>query len=162
MPQLVARLSRCDLVVARRERSLLAEVSQRFRSVLRVLFATRELHASESLLWGAQRRAVAGLTLTRGAFRLVEAIVSRRGGRVTRLLLTEGLPPCGVAYQPNLLARLAARLYARGFEPHLASELRHDDGGSNSSQLPRVDSPLTRPTPRPQLHPADKQPRDTA
>jgi hypothetical protein len=164
MPQLVARLSRCDLVVARRERSMLGEVSQRFRNVLRLLFATRALHASENLLWGAQRRAVAGITFTRGAFRLVEAIVAQRGSRVTRLLLTGGLPPCGVAYQPNLLERLAARWYARGFEPHLASELHRDDrdGGGNGPQVPRVDFPLARPIPQPQFHPADKQPRDTA
>jgi hypothetical protein len=164
MPQLVARLSRCDLVVARRERSLLGAVFQRFRHVLRVLSAPPALHASENLLWGAQRRAVAGLTFTRGAFRLVETLVARRGGRVTRLLLTDGLPPCGVAYQPSLLERLAARWYARGFEPHLASELHRDDrdGGASDSQLPRVDSPLTRPIPQPQFHPADKQPRDIA
>jgi glycosyltransferase involved in cell wall biosynthesis len=164
VPQLVARLSRCDLVVARRERSLLGDVSQRCRSLLRILVATRSLHASEDLMWGAQRRALAGISLSRGAFRLVEALVAQRGGRVSRLLLGDGLPPCGVAYHPNLFERLAARWYARGYEPHLASELHRDDreGGSDESFNPRVDSPLARPTPQSQFHPADKQPRDVA
>jgi hypothetical protein len=163
LPQLVARLSRCDLVVAQRERSLLGEVPHRFWSLLRILAATRQLQPSEDLRWAARRRVVAGMTLSRGAFRVVEALIARRGGRVTRLLLADGLPPCGIAYRPSLLQRLAAAWYAKGFEPHLASELQRDpqDGGSDDTQAPRVDSPLARPIPQPQFHPVAKQPRDS-
>ena len=161
LPQLVARLSRCDLVVARRERSLLAGIRHQCLATWRTLIATRQLQPPEDLLWGARRRAFAGLTLSRGAFRVVEPLLARRGSRVTRLLLAAGLPPCGVAYRPSLVDRLAAWWYEKGFEPHLASELHRDENeGGDDPLAPRVDSPLARPIPQPQFHPADKLPRD--
>jgi glycosyltransferase involved in cell wall biosynthesis len=161
LPQLVARLSRCDLVVARRERSLLAGIRYQCLVTWRMVVATRRLQPAEDLLWGARRRAFNGLTLSRGAFRIVEPLLARRGARVTCLLLATGLPPCGVPYRPGLLDRLAAWWYEKGFEPHLASELHRDENGGDDDPLaPRVDSPLARPIPQPQYHPADKQPRD--
>jgi hypothetical protein len=156
VPHLVARLSQHDLVVARHERSAADELWQRVSGVPRLLTAAAQLHAAESMFWAARREAVSGLALARGAFRLLEKIVLRRGFRVCRLRLADGVPPQGTHYRPGLVDRLAATWLDRRFEPHLASEMVRDDSPQRQLVPARFDAARPRYVPQPVFTPLEK------
>jgi hypothetical protein len=162
VPHLVARLSQHDLVIARHERVLSDELRDRMARVPRLLAAAPQLHAAEELFWAARREAVSGLSLARGAFRVLGKIVSRRGFRVCRLLLAEGLPPRGTDYRPGLVDRLAAAWLDRRFEPHLASEMVRVDSPQRQLTPARFDAARPRYVPQPVFTPLDKNSPDSA
>jgi glycosyltransferase involved in cell wall biosynthesis len=130
IPQLIARLSQHDLVIARRERTLLEEVRQGAARLPRLITRQAQLQPCEELFWAARRQAVCGLTLAQGAFRILARIVARRGFRVCDLVLADGLPPRGTSYRPSVVDRLAGLWLDRSFEPHLASERPRGAGGA--------------------------------
>ena len=165
LPQLISRLSRYDLAVTHRQHSLVHDLWQSYLRRTRLLLRSPRLHDRESLLWATKRAAVQGLTFPRGSFRLIEALVARRGQRVCRVTQADGLLPSGVTYRAGLFDRLAAWWLSRRYEPHLASELRRDsdDGGSEipASVPPRLDVALPRPIPQPLFQPVEKKQRDS-
>jgi glycosyltransferase involved in cell wall biosynthesis len=162
IPQLVARLSQHDLVVARHFRPLGEELWQSVSRVPRLIAAKPQLHASEDLFWAARREAVAGLALARGAFRILGKIVAQRGFRVCRLLLADGLPPRGTTYRAGLVDRLAGIWLDRRFEPHLASEMVRTDGAHPRMVPARYDAARPHYIPHPVFMPVEQQSDDTA
>jgi len=123
LEHLVSRLSRHDLAFAENERTLSAALWKPLAGALGRLTSRAEQPLAEGLFWAARREAVAGLTLTRGAFRVLPGLVARRGFRVCRVTLAEGLPPHGATFAPGLVERLTIGRLDRHFEPHLAREL---------------------------------------
>lgn len=162
IPHLVARLSQNDLVIARHERPLGAELWQRVARVPRLIAGEPQLHPSEDLFWAARREAVAGLVLARGAFRILGKIVARRGFRVCHLLLADGLPPQGTTYRAGLVDRLATFWLDRKFEPHLASEMVRVDSAQPRRVSARFDATRPRSVPQPVFTPVDKQTGDSS
>jgi hypothetical protein len=122
IPQLISRLSQHDLAFVEDAQPLATELLRPLAAVSRLLSTRAEPGPDERFLWVARREAVAGLTLARSAFRILPGLVARRGRRVCRVTLAEGLPPRGAAFVPRLWERLAARWLDRSFEPHLARE----------------------------------------
>ncbi len=127
LPHMIARLSQFDLVEACTDRSPIDQLRSATLRSRRLVLGDADLAPGENLFWAARREALAGLALTRGAFRGIAALVASRGWRVCRLLLAEGLNPQGAPYRPNVLARLGGQWLARRFEPHLARELVRSD-----------------------------------
>lgn len=161
IPHLVARLSQNDLVIASHERPLRTELWQRVARVPRLIAGEPQLHPSEDLFWAARREAVAGLALARGAFRILGKIVARRGFRVCRLMLADGLPPQGTTYRAGLVDRLASYWLDRRFEPHLASEMMRA-GADEPRMVPaRYDAARPRYVPQPAFMPVEKQSGDS-
>jgi glycosyltransferase involved in cell wall biosynthesis len=162
IPQLIARLSQHDLVIARHDRPLGEELWQRVARAGRLLAARPELLPSEDLLWAARREAVGGLALARGAFRILGKIVSRRGFRVCRLLLADGLPPQGATYRAGIVDSLAGFWLDRRFEPHLASEMVRFREPATRMVPARYDAARPRYVPQPVFTPLDKPSGDSA
>lgn len=162
IPHLVARLSQNDLVIASHERRLGAELWQRVARVPRLIAAEPQLHSSEDLFWAARREAVAGLTLARGAFRILGKIVASRGFRVCHLLLADGLPPQGTSYRAGLVDRLAKFWLDRKFEPHLASEMVRVDSAEPRMVPARYDAARPRYVPQPVFTPVEKRSGDSS
>jgi glycosyltransferase involved in cell wall biosynthesis len=152
LPHLVARLSQHDLVVTQqcdRRRPL----GHRIARPLRLLAGRPDLHATEQMLWAARREAVGGLALARGAFRIFERIVARRGFRVCRLRLSDDSPPRGSTHRSGLVDRLAAGWLNRRFEPHLASEMVRVDRQPSHLTPARYDAARPRYVPQPVITP---------
>ena len=170
VPQLVSRLSRHDLAAAHRQRSLVADCWHACLRAVRIFLRSPRHASREDLLWASKRAHLQGLTLARGSFRLIEALQARRGLRVCRVRVAEGLLPRGTTYEPSAFDRLAAWWFDGRYEPHLASELhrRGDNDGfaEPDPSLPRLDVPLPRPIPNPAVQPATqpavKKPHDSA
>jgi glycosyltransferase involved in cell wall biosynthesis len=157
VPHLIARLSQNDLVIAEPERSLGAAVFAPISKFARLLWGSARLHASEDLFWAARREAVAGLALPRGAFRALPELVVKRGFRICRLTLAEGLPPQGAEFRPGVFERLAARWLDRRFEPHLGREVVRGDAGRRQLKLARVDGSHARTLPSANVAPVKKE-----
>jgi dolichol-phosphate mannosyltransferase len=152
LAHLVARLSQHDLVVAQqcdRRRPL----GQRLARLLRLVAGRPDLHAAEQMFWAARREAVGGLALARGAFRILERIVARRGFRVCRLRLRDDLGPRGATHRSGLVDRLAAGWLNRRFEPHLASEMVRVDRQPTHLTPARYDAARPRYVPQPVITP---------
>lgn len=148
VPHLIARLSQSELVVARREGSLAAELCRPFVKLVRMLTISRELQASEDLFWAARREALSGLALARGAFRALGELVAKRGFRVCQLTFAPGRPPQGTRFRPGFLQRWVAAWFDRRFEPHLGRELVVGEMSNRPLTLTRVD--VARPHSLPQ------------
>ncbi len=163
--QLLSRLSRYDVAVTSRQGTLIHDTWQCLLRWVRLLTGSSRLHAGEELLWAAKRPAVQGMSLAPGSFRCFEALMARRGQRVCRVTLADGLLPQGTTYHAGIVDRLAAWWFARRFEPHLASELPRDfdDGGATPDSVPpRLDVAQPRPFVQPFVHPVEKKPHDSA
>jgi hypothetical protein len=160
IPQLIARLSQNDLVVARPERSLSSQVRCALSKISRFLVGEPQLAASEDLFWAARREAVCGLALARGAFRILSELVADRGFRVCELTFAEHRPPQGAAVRVGPVRRLAIGWLHRRFEPHLARELV-PSGMAPHLKIARVELPL-RQAPQAALVPLEKDRRDSA
>ncbi len=158
LPHLIADLSRADLVIARHQPTLGAEIRQRLRRLPRLLSAATQLHETEELFWAARREAVSGLALGRGAFRMIGPVVARRGFRVRGLSISDGFPVRSTPLRSSLASRLAAAWLDRHFEPHRASELAADDC-SRAPLRPALGMLARgRITPQPSLTPVDHEP----
>jgi len=164
IPQFIARLSRHDLVYARFARSWGAWWRKGLSGLPRLLVADPRLHVSEDLFWVARREAVAGLALARGAFRVLPALVARRGFRICRLTLFEDRLPQGETWHPTLLHRLLGRWFERRFEPHLAREVARTDTSQllPNLKLARVEIAHHRVLPQVALLPSEEDRRDSA
>lgn len=139
IPQLISRLSHFEFVFARQVLSLASRLRHGADSLVRQLQARSEAAADEPLLWAARREAVTGLTLARGAFRLLPDIVAGNGYRVCRLYWSPGSPPRGEAYRSNWWTRLLTRRLHQGFEPHLARQWSASPTPLPAGSLVRVD-----------------------
>lgn len=122
IPQLISRLSHFEFVFARQALALASRLRHGADTLVRQLQASLDPADDEPLLWAARREAVAGLTLARGAFRLLPDMVAGNGFRVCRLTWSPGCPPRGQAYRSNWWTRLLTRRVRQGFEPHLARQ----------------------------------------
>lgn len=162
IPHLIARLSRHDLVIARRERPLREEFWHRVARVPRLIAATSQSQPTEDLFWAARHEAVGGLALARGAFRILGKIVARRGFRVCRLRLAAGVPPHGAAYRAGLIDRLAGCWLERRFEPHVASEMVRVDGPEPYPVPTPGHAARPRYVPQPVFTPVQKHSGDSA
>ncbi len=162
IPQLIARLSSYDLVVARHEQTLDLELRDRLAGFPRLLAAHPQLHPAEDLFWAARREAVAGLALGRGAFRMLPALVAKRGFRVCHLVLGEGLPARGVEYRLDPARRLATTWLDRRFEPHLARELSRGELAQPQRTMARGELGRTRVLPQTDFTPAKTDQRGSA
>jgi hypothetical protein len=160
IPQLIARLSQNDLVVARPERSLGSQVRSALSKISRFLVGEPQLAASEDLFWAARREAVCGLTLARGAFRILSELVAEGGFRVCELTFADGRPPQGSQIHLGRVRRMAIGWLHRRFEPHLARELV-PSGTAPHLKIVRVEVPL-RQLPSSALVPLEKDHRDSA
>ena len=125
--QLISRLAQHEFVFARFVASNRAMLGDPLLGLGRSLTGRAQLASSEGFLWAARREAVNGLALARGAFRVLPGLVARRGFRVGRLSLVDGLSPRGAAYVPWALERLIICWLDRRYEPHLAMELVRGD-----------------------------------
>ncbi|MEX2113207.1 MAG: glycosyltransferase [Pirellulales bacterium] len=121
---LISRLSRFDFVTAEQARTLPQALFDRLTRLPRLLATQRR--GNESLCFAANRPAVAGLALSRGACRVLPELVAMRGFRVGRMIVGDGLPPRTVGLRLGKWQRLIASCFGRRFEPHLARELRPD------------------------------------
>ncbi len=138
VPHLIARLSQSEFVFAEPERRLAGQVGRALGQVTRAAAHSTRVSGADELFWAARREAVSGIALSSGAFRVLPAIVARRGFRVCRLTLAEGLPPQGTPYHLNLMRRAVASWLDGRFEPHLASELASRRRGETpASELAR-------------------------
>ncbi len=137
IPHLISRLARYDLVVAQAEQSPGGHVRAFLARWPRLLAADPLRRAGEDMCFAARREAVAGLTLARGAFRVLPELLDRRGYRVCRLIVAAGLPPRGQRYRSSFAQRLLARLVDRHFEPHLAREQHSGAAAAAPSVLTR-------------------------
>lgn len=162
LPHLIARLSQCELVVARRERPIAEEAFERAGRTAAALVPGATVSPREDLFWAATQSAVAELNLNRGAFRLLEAIVARRGMRVCQLTLADDLPPRGKNYVLNRVDRAAAWWLDRRFEPHLASELVRVAGQKPKLVPARFDAARPRHVPQPLALPVERERPDSA
>jgi hypothetical protein len=160
IPHLIARLSQTDLVVARPERSLAAEISHPFSRLAHLAAGSPELLASEDLFWAARREALHGLALPRGAFRALPELVAKRGFRVCQLTLAAGLPPRGATFRPGVVQRMIAGWLDRRFEPHLARELIPCEVASLARRSTRVDVARPRYVPQAAIVPAESVPME--
>ncbi len=138
--QLISRLAQHEFVFARFVSSNRARLGDPLARLGRSLAGRAELASSEGFLWAARREAVSGLALARGAFRVLPGLVARRGFRVGRLSLVDGLSPRGAAYVPGALERLIIRWLDRRYEPHLAMELVRGDRSATRLPPGRVPS----------------------
>jgi hypothetical protein len=84
-------------------------------------------------------------------------LVVKRGFRICRLTLAEGLPPQGAEFRPGVFERLAARWLDRRFEPHLGREVVRSDGQRRQLELARVDVPHARTLPSANVAPVKKE-----
>lgn len=123
IPHLIARLSQHDLVVAKDRQSWGARMRGFATRSPRVLRTDPQLRGGENLLFATRRQTVAGLSLPRGAFRMLPILLAARGMRVCQLTKAPGGPARGAAVRPGVWSRLAAAWLDRGFEPHRAREL---------------------------------------
>ncbi|MGD9720276.1 MAG: glycosyltransferase [Pirellulales bacterium] len=130
VPQLISRLGRADFVFAEPRRTFAQFVRHSLTRTVRMLVAARDSVAHDELLFAARREALAGLTLARGAFRLLPEFVAQRGFRVCRVNVGAGLPPRGSELRIGPLRRLTAAWLSRRFEPHLAQEVARRNGAS--------------------------------
>ncbi|HEV3137879.1 MAG TPA: glycosyltransferase family A protein [Pirellulales bacterium] len=160
IPQLIARLSQNDLVVARPEQSFGLQVRSALSKISRILVGEPQLSASEEMYWAARREAVCGLALARGAFRVLSELVAEGGFRVCELTFGERRPPQGVQFHPGVVRRTAIGWFHRRFEPHLARELVRS-GTTPHLKIVRVEVPL-RQVPQAELVPLEKDHRDSA
>jgi len=155
IPQLISRLSPYDLVVARHGQAIDVELRERLGGFPRLLAARPQLHPAEDLFWVARREAVAGLALGRGAFRMLPALVAKRGYRVCQLMLEEGLPARGVEFRLDPARRLATAWLDRRFEPHLARELSRTATAQPQRTLDRGELGRARPLPQANYKPVE-------
>jgi hypothetical protein len=160
VPQLIARLSQNDLVVARPEQSLGSQVRSALSKISRFLAGEPQLAASEDLFWAARREAVCGLAMARGAFRILSELVAEEGFRVCELTFASGRPPQGVQLHLGLVRRMAIGWLHRRFEPHLARELV-PSGTAPHMKIVRIEVPL-RQVPQAALVPLEKDQRESA
>jgi len=137
--QLISRLAQHEFVFARFASINHVWLGDSLLGIGRSLAARAELLSNEGFFWAARREAVSGLALARGAFRVLPGLVARRGFRVGRLSLIDGLSPRGAAYVPGPLERLVTRWLDRRYEPHLAMELVRGDRAA--TRLPAARAP---------------------
>ncbi len=161
LPQLISRLSQLDFVYVHREQSPGAEMRGLARHAARALARDARLHADDELLWAARRGAVVGISLARGAFRWLPALVARRGFRVGRVVLAEGLPPRGQPFHLGIVGRPLAGWLNRRFEPHLALEMVRAEQDARWSPS-RASLPQARFVPQAVFSQADKDERHPA
>lgn len=153
LPHLVARLSQADFVYAGQRAAWHQDLVRAGRRLFGLLSSAADLAPDEELFWAARREAVAGLSLARGAFRVLPTLVAQRGQRVCRLVLSPDRPPQGSMHRPRAPRRLLAHWRNRPFEPHLASQwpagavdrptesYAHVDAASSRVVLPPVALP---------------------
>jgi hypothetical protein len=162
LPHLIARLSQCDFVFARNQRPLAVELGEPIAQLPRLLAGAGQLHRSEDIFWAARREAVADLALARGTFRVLPALVAKRGFTVCQLTLAPGLPPQGAPFRTGWLHRLATGWLDRRFEPHLARELARGDLAAPRLRIGRADVMQGRVLPPTATVPVEDQGRDSA
>ena len=95
IPHLIARLSRLDLVYARRRLSGWRKFWHRVGRLPRALLLGLDVRHPECLFWAARREAVAGIHLSPGMRRYLPWLVARRGFRVGDMYIDEA--PVGEA-----------------------------------------------------------------
>jgi dolichol-phosphate mannosyltransferase len=155
VPHLISRLSRYDFVSAKQESTIPQAMSDHLVKLPK-LFAGNSYRGHEPLCFAAKRSAVAGLALARGAVRVLPELVARRGYRVGRMMVAEGLPPRGTELRSSLVQRLTARWYSQRFEPHLASELRRDGTVASPTTTNRADRAVARAASPPPVVPLNQ------
>jgi hypothetical protein len=89
IPHLIARLSRLDLVYAKRRLSGWAKFRHRVGRIPRAMLLGLEVRHPEMLLWAARREAIAGIHLSPGMRRYLPWLVARRGFRVGDMYVEE-------------------------------------------------------------------------
>lgn len=89
IPHLIARLSRLDLVYARRRLSGWRKFWHRLERLPRAMLLGLDVRHPECLLWAARREAVAGIHLSPGMRRYLPWLVARRGFRVGDMYIDE-------------------------------------------------------------------------
>jgi len=82
IPHLIARLSRLDLVYAKKRLAGWAKFRHRIGRIPRAILLGLEVRHPENLLWAARREAIAGIHLSPGMRRYLPWMVARRGFRV--------------------------------------------------------------------------------
>ena len=107
---MISRLSQYDLVFARREQSIASELRARRPRCASRRDGRSVVARRRRIVLGRLRDAVCGLALARGTFRVLPAMLARRGLRTCQLTLPHGMPPQGATYHASLLGRQAARL----------------------------------------------------
>ncbi len=142
---LISRLGRYDFAFAVPERTIGQSLRNGLAGVPRLLAGSHDRLAAKELFFAARRESLTGLALAGGALRVLPELVVRRGFRVCRVGIAEGLPPRGARLRPGLLKRLAANWHARRFEPYLAREQARDDYVEPSPILARAGLHQRRP-----------------
>ena len=89
IPHLIARLSRLDLVYARRRLSGWQKFWHRVQRIPRAMLLGLDVRHPDCLLWAARREAVAGIHLSPGMRRYLPWLVARRGFRVGDMYVDE-------------------------------------------------------------------------
>jgi len=89
IPHLVARLSRLDLVYARRRLGGWQKFWHRVGRIPRAMLLGLDVRHPECLFWAARREAVAGIHLSPGMRRYLPWLVARRGFRVGDMYIDE-------------------------------------------------------------------------
>jgi dolichol-phosphate mannosyltransferase len=82
IPHLIARLSRLDLVYAKKRLTGWGKFWHRIGRIPRAILLGLEVRHPENSMWAARREAVAGIHLTPGMRRYLPWMVARRGFRV--------------------------------------------------------------------------------
>lgn len=89
IPHLIARLSRLDLVYARRRLVGWPKFLHRVGRIPRAMLLGLDVRQPECLLWAARREAIAGIHLSPGMRRYLPWMVARRGFRVGDMYVDE-------------------------------------------------------------------------
>lgn len=87
IPSLIARLSRLDLVYAKRRLAGWQKLWHRLGRIPRALLLGLDVRQPDGLFWAARREAVAGIHLSPGMRRYLPWLVARRGFRVGDMYL---------------------------------------------------------------------------
>ena len=145
IPHLVARLSRLDLVFARRRLGSWKKLWHRVQRIPRGLLLGLDVRHPECLFWAARREAVADITLAPGMRRYLPWLVAGRGFRVGDMYVKEN--PCDSTLhdpKPNPLDLLSAWWTCRRWRNDSAHELQ-PVATTNGLRLVRADAADSQP-----------------
>ncbi len=141
IPHLIARLSRLDLVYARRRLSGWKKFWHRVERIPRWMLLGIEVRHPDCLFWAARREAVAGIQLPGGMRRYLPWLVARRGFRVGDMYVKENEARAPLQdSQPNPLDLLTAWWTCRRWRSDAAHEIHAPLASSSDSPLTKLAS----------------------